>query len=73
MKVTWETDGTTSKSKIIVKDDSKICSECGGYDGHFYECSKLEAIRQSEQVRLLDEAIKKACKEDKSHTEVLSE
>ena len=50
MKVTWEFDGTTEKSKVIIKDDSKICSECGGYDGHFIECSKLDDIRLKERL-----------------------
>lgn len=44
MKVTWEYNGTESKSKIIVRDDNKICSECSGYDGHFNECSKLKEL-----------------------------
>ena len=66
MKVTWEFDGTTEKSKIIIKDDSKICSECNGYDGHFAECSKLKEI-------LLQERLNEAFKNDKSHTQRLSE
>ena len=73
MKVSWSYDGKTSKTKVTIRDDSKICSECGGFDGHFNECSKLEEIRQQEQVRVLQEAINEACKNDRSHTERLSE
>jgi len=73
MKVTWEYDGVTSKTKVIVRDDSKICSECQGYDGHFNECSKLkEEIRTQEQIQLLQEAINEACKNDRSHTKRLA-
>lgn len=45
MKVTWEYNGEETKSKIIVRDDNKICSECNGYDGHFNECSKLKELK----------------------------
>lgn len=38
MKVSWSYDGKTSKTKVIVRDDSKICSECNGYLGHFSDC-----------------------------------
>ena len=76
MKVMWSYDGKTSKTKVIVKDDCKICSECSGYDGHFIECSKLKAIeekeRTDEQIRVLQEAINEACRNDKSHTKELS-
>ena len=48
MKVTWEFDGKTSKTKVIVRDDSKICSECSGYDGHFNECTKLKEYLSKE-------------------------
>ena len=77
MKVSWSYDGKTSKTKVIVRDDSKICSECEGFDGHFIECSKLEEIKEKErtdeQIRILNEAIKEACKNDKSQTKRLSE
>lgn len=65
MKVTWQYDGKTSKTKVIVRDDSKICSECSGYDGHFNECTKLKEIR-------LQERINEACRKDTSHTKELS-
>ena len=45
MKVTWEYNGTETKSKIIIRDDNKICSECNGYDGHFIECTKLKELK----------------------------
>ena len=77
MKVQWSYDGKTSKTVVTVRDDTKICSECEGYDGHFAECSKLKEIeekeRTEEQVRVLQEAINEACKNDKSHTKELSE
>ena len=66
MKVTWEFDGTTEKSKVIIRDDSKICSECNGYDGHFNECSKLKEI-------LLQERLDEAFRNDTSHTQRLSQ
>lgn len=76
MKVMWSYDGKTSKTKVIVKDDSKICSECQGFDGHFNECSKLKQIKEQErteeQIRVLQEAINEACRNDKSHTKELS-
>ena len=74
MKVTWQYDGITSKTKVIVRDDSKICSECEGYDGHFNECSKLKEIeekeRTEEQIRLLKEAIEESHKEQQNYTGV---
>ena len=76
MKVTWQYDGKTSKTKVIVRDDSKICSECHGYDGHFNECNKLKEIKEKErtdeQIRLLQEAVNEACRNDRSHTKELS-
>jgi len=66
MKVTWSYDGKTSQTRVIVKDDSKICSECDAYDGHFAECSKLLEIK-------LQERLDEACHNDKSHTERLAE
>ena len=76
MKVTWQYDGTTSKTKVIVRDDSKICSECSGYDGHFAECSKLKQIkeqeRELEQVMILKEAIKEIYHKDETHTKRMS-
>ena len=66
MKVSWSFDGKTSKTKIEVRDDTKICSECNGYDGHFNECSKLKEI-------LLQERLNQACLNDKSHTKRFSE
>jgi len=76
MKVTWSYDGKTSQTRVIVKDDSKICSECNGYDGHFAECSKLEEIRErertEEQIRILQEAVNEACRKDTSHIKELS-
>lgn len=76
MKVSWSYDGETSKTKVIVRDDSKICSECGGFDGHFNECTKLESIKEKErtdeQIRLLQEAINEACRNDLSHTKRLA-
>ena len=72
----WSYDGKKSKTKVIVKDDTKICSECGGYDGHFAECTKLEAIKEKErteeQIRVLQEAVNEACRNDRSHTKELS-
>lgn len=65
MKVTWQYDGKESKTKVIVRDDSKICSECGGYDGHFNECGKLRDI-------ILQERLDEACRNDRSHTQELS-
>lgn len=65
MKVTWSYDGKTSQTRVIVKDDSKICSECNGYDGHFNECSKLKEIE-------LQERLDEACRNDTSHTKELS-
>lgn len=77
MKVTWSYDGKTSQTKVIVRDDSKICFECEGFDGHFAECSKLKAIKEKErteeQIRLLNEAIIEACKNDTSHTKRMAE
>lgn len=77
MKICWNYDGKESKTRVIIRDDTKICSECEGYDGHFNECSKLEAIREKErtdeQIRILNEAIKEACRNDRSHTKRLSE
>jgi len=59
MKVSWSFDGKTSKTKIEVRDDTKICSECSGFDGHFNECSKLDEIKwEEEQVRLLRQSLK---------------
>ena len=66
MKVTWQYDGKTSKTRVIVRDDSKICSECFGYDGHFNECGKLKEIE-------LQERLDEACRNDTSHTQRLSE
>lgn len=66
MKVSWEYDGKESKTRVMVRDDTKICSECGGYSGHFNECSKLKEI-------ILQERLDQAFKNDKSHTERLSE
>lgn len=65
MKVTWSYDGKTSQTRVIVKDDSKICSECEGYLGHFVECSKLREIK-------LQERINEACRKDTSHVKELS-
>ena len=77
MKVMWSYDGKQSKTKVIIKDDNKICSECSGYDGHFNECNKLKQIledqRTKEQIDILNIAIKEACQKDKSHTKELSE
>ena len=56
----WSYDGKESKTRVIVKDDNKICSECNGYDGHFNECSKLNEI-------LLQERLDEAFKNDTSH------
>lgn len=66
MKVTWSYDGKTSQTKVIVRDDSKICSECDAYDGHFNECSKLLEIK-------LQERLDEACRNDTSHIKRLSE
>ena len=75
MKVTWQYDGKTSTTKVIVRDDSKICSECSGYDGHFAECTKLKEMeekeRTEEQIRLLKEAIEESHKEQQNNTEVI--
>ena len=65
MKVSWEYDGKESKTRVMVRDDSKICSECSGYDGHFNECSRLKEI-------ILQERLNEAFKNDKSHTKELS-
>jgi len=64
-KVMWSYDGKESKTRVIVRDDNKICSECSGYDGHFNECSKLKEIE-------LQERLDEACRNDKSHTKELS-
>ena len=76
MKRTWQFNGTVSSSKVILRDETKICSECGVYDGHFVECTKLEAIKEKqrtdEQIRLLQEAVNEACRNDTSHTKELS-
>lgn len=62
MKRTWQFNGTVSSSKVILRDETKICAECGGFDGHFNKCSKLEKLleeeRTEEQIRLLKKAIK---------------
>ena len=65
MKVMWSYDGKTSKTKVIVRDDSKVCSECGGFDGHFAECTKLKAI-------IIQERLNEACRNDTSHTKEMS-
>ena len=65
MKRTWSYDGSASTSKIIMRDETKICSICGGFSGHFNQCPKMKEIN-------LQERINEACRNDKSHTERLS-
>jgi len=66
MKVSWEYNGKESKTRVIVRDDSKICSECSGFDGHFNECSKLREW-------ILQQKINEACRNDVSHIKRLAE
>lgn len=66
MKVTWSYDGNTSQTKVIIRDETKICPECRGFAGHFNKCTKLEEIK-------LQERLDEACRNDKSHTKRLSE
>lgn len=40
-RITWQTDGITSTTKII-QTNSVSCSECGGIRGHFNDCSMLK-------------------------------